>query len=810
MAEIKRAAQYEQPDTNSVGSIITHNSLKSLKQVASMFAGEVTFIKLKGYSNANKETNAKKRYSTAKMPIDKNWTSPDFTGHSITDLCVWIDSGGWVGLRIPDGFIVVDVDDAGEGVLIEGLLEQHKVQHHLMKTPNGYQFILQDTGMVKRQNAKMFTECGFAVDYRLAGKGQIVIPTPNTEGREWLHTESAELSDMPYWFEPLKQISVNSPRPFDVPIAEGSRNTVLYQHACRIKKFGRSEEQIYRTIGFINTYLCSPSLEQREIETAINSAMKYNDEILQPGHAAPVQANYAAPEPALYYDGQPNFNRTDLGNAQRLIYRHGQDLRFCDKFGAWYVWDEKRWNYDETQEIVRRAKDTARSILDEARNADDDALRASLAGHAIKSESASKIMSMIRLAQSEPGIPVTPAQLDGDLWTLNCQNGVVDLKMGKLMPHSRERLITKSITIDYDPKAECPNWTRFLEQVMKDEDGKPDLELINFLQKSIGYSLTGDISEQVLFFLYGSGRNGKSTFINVIKELLGDYAMQAPTETFMLKQNAGGNSNDLARLKGARLISTVESEEGKRLAESLIKQLTGGEPITARFLHQEFFEFLPSFKIFFVTNHKPVIKNSDLGIWRRIRLIPFTVTIPPEEVDKKLPEKLREEMPGILRWAVEGCLKWQSEGLTPPNRVVEATDEYRSEMDTLSHFVNDYCVVNPAARVATKDLYEAYKEWSEENGEYVLAKNKFIQRLRERMESHGHAFKAFQTSKMRGWTGLGLQSDPDLINMVSDTGDTKNDKVKHISDYKENAKSSATSVTRAETAATVKIEEGEI
>jgi putative DNA primase/helicase len=457
---------------------------------------------------------------------------------------------------------------------------------------------------------------------------------------------------------------------------------------------------------------------------------------------------------------KPQFKNTDLGNAQRLVYHFGDDLRYCYHFGSWYIWDGKRWNRDETGEIDRRAKQTVRNIYQEALEADDDR-RAALAKHAVASEARNKISNMIALSQSEEGIPVTPTQLDGDNWLLNCANGVVDLKTGKLLNHKRDYMMTNMIPTAYDPTAECPNWLKFLNRIMQDEQGRVRTELVDFLQKAVGYALTGSIKEQVMFFLYGSGKNGKSTFINTIKDLLGDYAKQSGTETFMMKQQQSAANNDIARLKGARLVSAVESEEGKRLAESLIKQLTGGEPITARFLHQEHFEFLPTFKIFFITNHKPQIRGTDPAIWRRIRLIPFTVTITAEEDDKTLPEKLRNEMPGILRWMVEGCLRWQEEGLGTPEEVTNATQGYREEMDTLSQFIDEHCVIEPTARVPSKDLYKEYQQWCEDNGEYVLAKNKFITRLKDRLESSmGVRIEDYRTNAARGYTGIGLLSNP--------------------------------------------------
>jgi len=256
-------------------------------------------------------------------------------------------------------------------------------------------------------------------------------------------------------------------------------------------------------------------------------------------------------------------------------------------------------------------------------------------------------------------------------------------------------------------------------------------ELIGFLQRAVGYSLTGDTSEQVLFILYGTGNNGKTTFLTTIGSLLGDYALQTPTETLLIKRNTT-IPNDIARLKGARLVTAIEAEEGRRLAEALVKQMTGGDRLAARFLHAEWFEFTPAHKIFLGTNHKPVIRGTDLAIWRRIRLVPFSVVIPEEKRDKHFAQKLLPELPGILNWALQGCLTWQREGLKTPREVQEATSAYKAEMDQLAGFLDDCCITRKGQRVRGNELYKAYREWCERNTERAISGTRFGRRLVER------------------------------------------------------------------------------
>jgi putative DNA primase/helicase len=273
------------------------------------------------------------------------------------------------------------------------------------------------------------------------------------------------------------------------------------------------------------------------------------------------------------------------------------------------------------------------------------------------------------------------------------------------------------------------------------------------LQKVTGYALTGVTSEQALFLLYGTGANGKSTFLEVVRALSGVYARQAEFATF-LARTSDTVRNDLARLAGARFVTAVEAASGRRLDEALVKQLTGGDPITARFLFQEFFEFTPQFKLFLATNHKPVIRGTEHAIWRRIHLIPFEVTISLEQQDRTLPDKLRAELPGILAWAVEGCLAWQREGLSMPDKVQQATASYREEMDTFGLFLTDRCLQNATVSTTTEALYQAYCTWCRANGEYELSKNHFGMRLRDR------GFTPTRLGNDRAWKGIALVPEP--------------------------------------------------
>jgi putative DNA primase/helicase len=419
----------------------------------------------------------------------------------------------------------------------------------------------------------------------------------------------------------------------------------------------------------------------------------------------------------------PGFNLTDLGNAARLVHRHGRNLRYCWLWRKWLVWDGKRWVTDDTGEVYRLAKDTVASIYEEAAAAPDDENRKALAKHAMRSEAGARIKEMVDLARSD--VPVMPDELDASPDLLNTESGTIELRTGELREHRREDLITKLAPAEYRPDALAPAWEAFLERVL------PGEELREFVQRASGYSATGDVSEQCMFINHGSGANGKSTFQEAIAAALGDYAMRAPTEMLLTKRS-GGIPNDIARLKGSRFVASSETEEGRRLAESLIKDLTGQDTVTARFLWAELFEFTPTHKLWLSTNHKPEIRGTDNAIWRRIRLIPWSVTIPPAEQNKKLPATLRREIAGILAWIVRGCLEWRREGLQAPDEVRRATGQYRAEMDVLAGFLAECCELDTGHWEYAKDLYECYKRWCDENGERPEPQRKFGGRLGER------------------------------------------------------------------------------
>jgi putative DNA primase/helicase len=432
------------------------------------------------------------------------------------------------------------------------------------------------------------------------------------------------------------------------------------------------------------------------------------------------------------------FPNSDAGNAERLHALHGRNIRYVSNSGQWLVWDSNRWMPDSTGQLVRMFIETMRCAARLATEIKNPAEAQLATRFALKSTNRPQVDAGIALAQSIAGVSISITDLDADPWIVGCPNGVIDLRQGRDVRPTRGQHVTKSIGTKYDPHATCPTWEKFLQTVTRG-----DSELIGFLQSAVGYTLTGQTSEQCLFFLHGAGQNGKGVFSETIKRLAGDYGQTAP-ESLFTKDKPGGATNDIARLTGCRMAIASELDEGAAFAESRIKALTGSDTITARFLHQEFFDFRPTHKFWISGNHKPAVKGTDFGIWRRIRLIPFTVRIPDEEKDPNLADKLAVELPGILNWSIAGCLRWQREGLRVPSCVTQATESYRREEDVIGQFLTDCTEEQAGARTLTTSVYQAYGQWAAAEGiqeRYRLNSRRLIRRIEEhgfsRMKSHG-------------------------------------------------------------------------
>ena len=437
--------------------------------------------------------------------------------------------------------------------------------------------------------------------------------------------------------------------------------------------------------------------------------------------------------------------KTDSTYAMRLLKEHGQNIRYNAAWKKWIIWNGKYWEIDEGGvKIHEKGLEMVRNFYDELTKIYDSTKREELEKSIILSESVRRRKAFVEAATWIEDLQIKASELDKNPWLLNVENGTLDISNGEFREHRQEDFITKIAKVKYDPKAVCPMWKKFVREILNYKG-----DIIKFVQTAAGWSLSGDISEQIMFILYGTGANGKSTFLNTIMYLLGDYATSTYTETF-LKKNGDGHTNDVARLRGTRFVATNEVEQGQRLSEPLIKKITGNDQMTARFLYGEFFNFIPTFKIWLATNHKPVIKGTDHGIWRRLKLIPFTTRIPEAKQDKFLEYKLRKETSGILNWLLEGMACWNKNKLITPKAVSYATDEYREEMDVIGNFISEKCSQDKKNTIIIKKLYKAYSDWCDDNNEHPVSERFFTLRLKE------IGFKQGRNAMERYWLGIGL------------------------------------------------------
>ena len=429
---------------------------------------------------------------------------------------------------------------------------------------------------------------------------------------------------------------------------------------------------------------------------------------------------------------------TEDALALEFTSRHAEDWRYVAAWGQWLWWTGTHWQHETTLKAFDLARLVCRKGAASCRNPKI----------AAKVSSAGTVAAVERLARSDRRHAATSDEWDQDLWALNTPGGVVDLRTGVLLPHDRIHRMTKIATAT--PNSDCPSWRQFLATVTGN-----DRELQAYLARVIGYALTGVTVEHALFFLYGTGANGKSVFVNTIAAILGDYATNAAMDTFMATQGER-HPTDMASLRGARLVTSIETEQGRRWAESRLKSLTGGDQISARFMRQDFFEFVPQFKLVVAGNHKPAIRTIDEAMRRRLHLIPFTVTIPPKERDRTLPERLLAERDGILAWAVQGCLEWQRTGLEPPEAVMAATEEYFEAEDALGRWLEECCLVGPNHTDTSADLFAGWKVWAEANGEFAGSQRRFT----DLMLARGFDKWRDPETDRRGLRGVALRHRP--------------------------------------------------
>lgn len=446
------------------------------------------------------------------------------------------------------------------------------------------------------------------------------------------------------------------------------------------------------------------------------------------------------------------YEDTDFGQSEALLHLYMDRLRYVLGMG-WFVWNGMRWEKDDRNAVWQFAIVAARirlraatHVLEKAEGKEATDAALARVRNASARRSVPSVKKSLEAAASHPSAITEPGDLDHHAYQLGVRNGVIDLRAGELQAPNPNSLISKRTDVMFYPDAPCPRWLRFLDEVFLG-----DRDMIEYIQRCIGYSLTGEMTEQCFFILHGHGANGKSVFTDVLRALLGEYGSAVEFKMFLAGEGTD-TGNDLAALRGLRLVVASESEQGKRLDEPTVKTITGGDPIRCRFLFKEFFVYQPQFKIWLVTNHQPVITGTDNGIWRRVRMIPFEAKFQGAAADRDLPKKLRSELPGILAWAVKGAIAWRAHGLEMPEKVAVATEEYRSEMDLLGRFLAEMVVFGDDKRVKLDEFYTKYKAYTAENGIYTLAKHVLARQMKER------GFEQVKSHGFYCWRGVGLIS----------------------------------------------------
>jgi putative DNA primase/helicase len=656
---------------------------------------------------------------TIPVPADDKWPPPaGFTGRNgrwPTD----VDVQGWstevhnIALRLPPTVIGLDVDAYATDKMVKtgdktlaALIEQLGPLPRTWRSTSrdsyatGISFYRVPAGVQLPGDAGAFIEVvqyhhRYAVvwpsvvkgrEYRwyrpdgsLAAEGEV--PTPD------------EFPELPAtwvaWLDKLAKASAPSStkKPREQMVEGDRRNDRLASLAGSARRNDSSPEALLAFVKAENAGFREP-LSDKEVERIAKSIGGYDS-------------------------AARTFNRTDAGNAELFASLYGDRLRYDHRRSRWLLWDDVRWQPDADGQVHRLALDAARHRFHAAASITDAKAKEAEASWAIRSEAKQRLDAMLAVATSCKPIADAGDGWDADPMLLGVPNGVVDLRSGQLRAGRQDDRITMQAGVAYDPSAKAPRWERHLLEV-----SGGDTALAAFHHRALGYSLTGDTSEECFFFAYGDGRNGKTKTYQAVRAVMGDYGMTAPFT--MLTPNRYGGSGptpELARLDGARFVSASETTGGMVFDEAKMKQLTGGDTIAARHLHSPFFEFLPRLKLWLSANDRPGVHDMSAAFWSRVRLLPFTVNFEERgTMDRRLASKLKGELPGILAWMVEGCLAWQRDGLIAPAAVTEAVEEYRDASDPVIDFVGERCVRVPGAWVSHSEVYTAYSDWMDSQG----------------------------------------------------------------------------------------------
>ncbi len=662
-----------------------------------------------------------------------------------------------IGVATGHPFWVLDVDPrAGGDVSLADLEAEHGPLPDTpeWRTGGGGRHVLFTPDARVRNTASAI---GPGLDSKADGGYVVAAGSNHVSGGAYVHDLALELGEIPLATAPewlIARIATPTPTREPLPdvIRKGARNPVLWREACTLVRRGWQPQEIVAALQAINQRF-EPAAPLEYIEKlAIRAHRRYEPagKIALAAEAAR-HGDMLAPRPA-----REIYPLTDVGNRNRLVDRHGHRIRYCHGLSQFLVWDGTVWN-PEAGEVTELAIETVAAMPETERGMhlvpgrkegeEEDALPK----WQKTSESAARIEAMVNLAKSHPALQVNIDDLDQRPWLLPLPNGTLDLVTGRLITPDPDHLMTLRVPVAYDPQARCPRFERFVNELFAGNQ-----RLVRFVQEYVGYCLTGSTSEAIMLILHGKGSNGKSVLLDVLGALFGPYAKEAAPTAFIQTRQMDAVRNDLAALRGARFVTAIETNDNVRLDMATIKRATGGDRITARFLHKEFFSYTPAFKLVLATNAEPDVPSADHGTWRRLRLVPFEVQFgqpgyPPAENKEHLTRALLDELPGILNWALAGLARWRQEGLSRPDEVTRATAEYRDDQDVIAEFMGE--CVSEGRRVPRRELYNRYVAWCEANNGRALTTKTFGQRLKAK----GVAFS--KSNGVAYWDGIALRGD---------------------------------------------------
>lgn len=619
------------------------------------------------------------------------------------------DAGIALSTGKPSGVVVLDFDiqkHSEAKTFLDRLLKDKNFKASTVRSRSGGGGLHMFYKLPEDKDISSFAAWSGIPGFDIRGTGGYLLlpPSPHESGNyyEWITTPDQEMPDLPEMF--YKERKVRR-KVINVDVKEGKRHLEMARRAGMLRAAGLEPEQILQNLVLINQRYCKPPLEEKELEIIAESMIRYPAYNTKDNGVDKIKCDEEKRSPHEENQKLITFELNDTGHAEALAYLHGKKLRYNCHHGQWLIWGGQFWEPDETGYITWFIVDTYRRIKAACELIEDEDRREKTLKSASGLGNYKNIKSALAVAQSLNGFATLVNDWNADPMLFGVKNGILDLRTGEVSDGKPSQLISKCSETHFDKKAACPRWEQFLQEIFSNNQ-----PVINFIQRAIGYTLTGLVSEQYVYMLIGNGSNGKSTFLNIILKILGSYGIKTPFGTFE-RRFSSSTTNDIASLEGHRFIMASESNKGVVIDEARLKSLTGGDPISARYLYKEHFTFKPSGKIFLGINHRPIVKDDSYGFWRRVLLIDFPVQFNEASADKELDKKLNEELPGILNWAIEGCLLWQKSGLMIPDCVKIATEQYKFDSNPLQDMVAAYCAVeqgNIELTVNSDDLYKVY------------------------------------------------------------------------------------------------------